>query len=84
MVQVKISWVIFKMYFHDLLAFHLNISKRYKKNCWDHRHLLKKRHVEAYQSPFINENVNTEIMKKSQLRNTFLSPKNDAVRKPKT
>ena len=55
-----------------------------KKKTWDHRHLLKKRHVEAYQSPFINENVNTEIMKKSQLRNTFLSPKNDAVRKPKT
>ena len=32
---------------------------------------IKQRYVRANQTPFINKTINKEIMKRSQLRNTF-------------
>ena len=39
--------------------------------------LLKKQYVRAKQAPFINKNINKEIMKRSRLRNKFLNTKSD-------
>ena len=42
---------------------------------------IKKRYVRANQAPFINKKINKEIMKRSRLRNKFLSTKSDIDRK---
>ena len=42
---------------------------------------IKKRFVRANQVPFINKNINKEIMKRSRLRNKFLNTKSDIDRK---
>ena len=42
---------------------------------------IKKRYVRANQVPFINKKINKEIMKRSRLRNKFLSTKSDIDRK---
>ena len=42
---------------------------------------IKRRYVRANQAPFINKKINKEIMKRSRLRNKFLSTKSDIDRK---
>ena len=42
---------------------------------------IKKRYVRANQVPFINKKINKEIMKRSRLKNKFLSTKSDIDRK---
>ena len=42
---------------------------------------IKQQHVRANQAPFINKNINKEIMKRLQLRNKFLNTKSDIDRK---
>ena len=39
--------------------------------------LRKKSYVRANQTPFIDKNINKQIMKGSRLRNKFLNTKND-------
>ena len=42
---------------------------------------IKQQYVRANQAPFINKTMNKEIMKRSRLRNKFLSTKSDIDRK---
>ena len=42
---------------------------------------IKQRDVRGNQAPFIDETINKEIMKRSQLRNSFLNTKSDIDRK---
>ena len=42
---------------------------------------IKQRDVRGNQAPFIDKTINKEIMKRSQLRNTFLNTKSDIDRK---
>ena len=42
---------------------------------------IKQLYVRANQAPFINKTINKEIMKRSRLRNKFLSTKDDIDRK---
>ena len=42
---------------------------------------LKKRYVRANQAPFIDKNINKQIMKRSHLHNKFLNTKSDIDRK---